>query len=342
MTNSNKKTPLRDIQETSIQLIWFSLTREYFLLGHTFNEEDLPLRIPFKGEGWIEISQEFIGYAFVLRLRTTIQTKVGERRYNQFKEMQLEEGTEAIMSISELARYPKIKAEVSVVLPRLEDITEKLFKLLRWRFKLAVYLNKSTNGEFKWSFDQHKWQQINSFKESGVVCSPFYFIQNPKEEIEKLITTHSIEEETEPIGHTILREAQTIISSSPESGLVMGFVALEVAVKRFITLRDPEYIFPDPSPNIHKLLTEIIPALDTKFELSNKDQNTVKDIMLHRNDMVHKGKMPDSVGPHKITKYLAFIEMIILMLDVHMGFDWAQEYLNFCGNNLRSMESVKE
>lgn len=134
---------------------------------------------------------------------------------------------------------------------------------------------------------------------------------------------------TEPLAHTVWREAWRLRDQSPRGALLLGVAALEVGVKEFIAGRvpDAEWLVQEvPTPPLMKMLQNYLPALtadDPKpfARLKKPASDIVTKAVERRNDVAHKSKKaPLTRGELKAT--LDTLRAVIYLLDAQDGHEF--------------------
>lgn len=311
----------------SIFSMWFSITRKYVLHHHTFRPEQLPIQISTDENSHYNITQDFVTIdagrkAPVLTVTAIKRNELKAKRFTPFEEKKAKGEF-----VDREDSNTLIKATLGDVLPELERMAQQVFYLIRWRFRLSGYNNEIVEESFRWSSDSSTWSNITGCAPpTGVSVTYLPEVKLSKVQIETLIGGHLKDNINEPIHHSLLREAKSIVSSSPTSAFVISVVSLETAVKYFISRMVPSatwLVDNSPSPDVHRLLKEFIPNLKPDFILPTADLDEVKSIIGNRNKMVHSGKMDFDIN--RIVRSLILIENIISTIDHHAGWPWIQD-----------------
>lgn len=137
---------------------------------------------------------------------------------------------------------------------------------------------------------------------------------------------------SEPIGHTLLREAASLASESPRSAILILSTALETAVKMHISriAPDTEWLMEEiPSPPIFKILRDYIPLIHkrrgnelTFWEDVKPFIKDVQKLIELRNKVAHTGKIP--IDSDSMQKKIELVSDILYLLDFLDGHHWAR------------------
>jgi len=172
----------------------------------------------------------------------------------------------------------------------------------------------ATEGIFKGMFGIH-WSETHS---------------NDLQELWK------INEISEPLGHTLLREAATLSTESPRSSILILYTALETAVKIHIgkIVPNASWLMTEvPSPPIFKILRHFIPNvhrnLGNEIDFWVKLQpllTQVQTLTELRNKVAHTGKIPEGAG--SIQEKIEVVSDFLYILDVLDGHEWAKSLVS--------------
>jgi len=137
------------------------------------------------------------------------------------------------------------------------------------------------------------------------------------------------ENDSEPLGHQLLREAKEIVENNHRSALLICYSALEVGIKQHITKCAPEagwLAINAPTPPLFKILREYLPLLHEgtpSFEnwtAIKPELKLIDDFVRDRNRLAHRGE--DISG--SLEEYLRITEDLLFAFDVFEGHDWAK------------------
>ena len=136
---------------------------------------------------------------------------------------------------------------------------------------------------------------------------------------------------SEPLPHTVWREAWRLREASPRGALFLGVSALEIGVKEFIAHRVPEaewLVQEVQTPPLMKLLQSYLPELTrddpTAFaRLEPPVSTTVDEAVRRRNDAAHSSKPPLLGDDLKGT--LRTLREVIYRLDSQEGHDFTSD-----------------
>ena len=155
---------------------------------------------------------------------------------------------------------------------------------------------------------------------------------------------------TEPLGHTLVREAGALVSESPRSSILIMTAALETAVKMHISRIAPDtaWLMQEiPSPPIFKVLRDYIPTIHRirgkKIDFWDKVKpfiNKAQKLIELRNKVAHTGKIPEDAGP--IQDDLVLVSDLLYLLDVLDGHDWAKSLVSHALRNALDWPNPKD
>ena len=142
---------------------------------------------------------------------------------------------------------------------------------------------------------------------------------------------------SEPLGHTLLREAATIAQESSRSAFLIMTAGLETAIKTSLSAiaPDTDWLLQEaPSPPIRKMLKYYLPELHRQrgnplvfWSHLNSHFNKVDDIVTARNKLAHTGQMPsDAIS---LQEAMEVVEDLLYVLDVVNGHEWAKGQVSF-------------
>jgi len=224
----------------------------------------------------------------------------------------------------------------------LSEKVDRFLKLLRWRqycdspgdiIKHKSLYWKVGQGDYSLApLDGGPSQEVSFWAMFGIRWSDRYLV-----DFQNIWKDDNI---SEPLGHTLLREAAELSGKSPRSSILMMTAALETAVKTHICKIAPDtswLIEKTPSPPIFKILKDFIPLIYRQHgkELIFWDKVKpsivkVQKLIEIRNIIAHTGKMPEDIGSIQI--YIDLVSDILYLIDVLEGHEWAKSLV---GNELR-------
>lgn len=215
---------------------------------------------------------------------------------------------------------------------------DRLLKLIRWRQNCDDPGDILTSPSLYWRADEGNyplaplggsppWQITLDFK-FGIHWSVRHSTELQALWIEKNFS--------EPLGHTLLREAVVLAIKSPRSSILIMTAALETAIKMHISGIVPEtkWLMQEmPSPPMFKVLRDYIPIIhrscgkDLVFWENVKPSITkVQKLIEVRNTVAHTGIIPEGVGP--IENYIELVSDFLYLLDVLDGHEWAKSLVS--------------
>jgi hypothetical protein len=225
------------------------------------------------------------------------------------------------------------------------DVTRELtatataiFGLIRWRRAMAGPVEalwaRGIEG-LEWRDDSGNWQRLPpDFQLSA--GAPYILPCSAPDEIADLeaLAASGIRE---PLGHTLLREAQrAAIQREYASALVMGIAALEIGVKELIgtLIPDAEWlVLHAPSPPMFEILRDYLPTIPAHESIGGhvasipaEILDNVRNGINRRNQTVHTGQ--GELEQDFIAKVLDAVSDILWMCDYFIGQKWALQNLS--------------
>lgn len=318
--------PETDPSKTEPSPIWFKTTHAYKISHDQLValEKEGPVTIQLPDEGLITLSN----YSFflpdgkeILGLAVTgyLEVIVPPKRYDA-----LIKKAQAGVTIRKNDPENLIALTLEDQIPKCIDRVQRVFQLARWRFNLSEDDNQIIHRNYSWSPDQKNWYPI-SYLEPPVATVAFIDEVNMSakeisEEMTQLLKTESVE----PVYHALIRDARAQRFVSPKSSFIIAVAALEVAIKQFIEYKSPEagwIIANVNSPDIHKILSGLVPALEPAFTLDDDTLKEVRNIIGNRNTLVHKGIIDFNF--QRMVDSITLISKIIRRVDFHCGRKWS-------------------
>lgn len=236
-------------------------------------------------------------------------------------------GATRAYSIEDL--YPEhVRVFVRGVQTELRDAALKILGIVRWRMDARGGHNPIRSERGLWfsldgenAFPVHLGMDVSyGYSETHARIEPA---------IHEQIIAYALNDEVQPIGHELLREAFTTRDANPRSALVVAVAALEVGIKEYIAAQAPsaEWLaFNLPSPPVVTLLTEYLPTLPTTSGTYRVPPDTViktlKKAILLRNTVTHKGEA--KISPGSLVEIMQTISDVLRILDYYRGYEWSR------------------
>jgi hypothetical protein len=145
----------------------------------------------------------------------------------------------------------------------------------------------------------------------------------------------------EPLAHQLFREAWQQRRENPRSALVIGIVAAEAGVKRFIATAVPQsawLIEETQSPPLIKIITNYLPMLFSPSEdgyiwlMTKSAYRAIQRGVEARNKIVHTGSVPtdleDVLTRSVLEDLLNCVRDLLWLLDYYAGAVWAFERIH--------------
>ena len=152
-----------------------------------------------------------------------------------------------------------------------------------------------------------------------------------------------------PIYHSLLIEAIEQRSDNPRSALIMGTVALETAIKRYISKLLPEtaWLLDNvQSPPVFRILRDYIPdlpaetSIDVTVAIPIALRTRIQGGIEVRNKITHTGEIPENSQASKeyqkyrhnfgnaLYYFLLAVRDVVWLLDYYGGEEWALDYVS--------------
>lgn len=140
----------------------------------------------------------------------------------------------------------------------------------------------------------------------------------------------------DPLAHQLAREARELSQPNPRAALLLAHAALEVAVKRHISLKVPitQWLMDEsPAPPLRKMILGYLPLLNTDSILMAKMDEAksilrlskkLDDFSKARNDLAHRGHE----GTDRLFEFLTLTTNILYLIDLLEGHEWASRRLD--------------
>lgn len=229
------------------------------------------------------------------------------------------------------------------IVKMIEDVETKLIhsadrfiNILRWRQNIDI------DGRPDWSLfwktgdgQTYPLAPLRGGPLVGVASRFRIGIRTNEEDCIALKDLCSKEEQNEPLGYLLLREAYSLAAESTRGSILTLTSALETAVKIHISKVAPDtawLLASIQSPPIFKIMRDYIPAIHRSrghgIEFWEKLQPQIKKVdklVEVRNKIAHTGKIPDGAAPVK--DYLTLVSDFLRIIDVLDGHEWAKAYV---------------
>jgi hypothetical protein len=219
----------------------------------------------------------------------------------------------------------------------LTNATTRAIKLIRWRYKLQNQAhNPLSAGDYKWSFNGHKWHPMPHSGYLHIKEFPFVSMTEEKRvEIQHLLDNSM----NEPIYHDLFLEAmKTYRERDYRSSIILSITAIETSIKQTISDFVPLsawLITEIPTPPVEKLFAEYLPLIvnpdDRKDFFRNLNiteiRNKIRDYVRIRNELVH-GKNTE-VKYEKVLEIIEFTRNFLCLSDYLRGNNWARDLIDF-------------
>jgi hypothetical protein len=244
-----------------------------------------------------------------------------------------EDGRIATKVVPPLRIMPRRYREFQKALhDHLGGTARRFIRTLRWRQAAAGGHQALGHVSFQWSEDGEEWTRLPH--EMGGYASIAKPLDVSREALDEgaVLFPHA----AEPIAHELIREAKSVSSGAPRSGLLIGYTALETGVKQCIASVAPSaglLLEKMPSPPLLSLLNEILPRIFERegrvvryLPLRPEETEYLQKWVSQRNQITHGTK--HGVDGGKLKDFLTFATDLLYVLDFNLGHQWALEQLS--------------
>jgi len=210
----------------------------------------------------------------------------------------------------------------------LDDYITRTIRVLRWRYALAGPHNPFSVGGMGWSFDGIVWKPMPSAVKAHVESISYLHVSDKdRDEVMDLVMADT----TEPLAHSLYREAWQQRHQNPRSALVVAIAAAEIGAKQCISALVPDaqwMIENAPSPPLVEMLRSYLPHLAAKFKVDGAALappegilETLRNGVSIRNKIVHV--KPPRLTYETLEEVLLAVHDVLWILDYYVGFEWA-------------------
>ncbi len=229
---------------------------------------------------------------------------------------------------------PDICQLIEIVESDLASKTNHFLKLLRWRQGIDAPGEVIEHRSLYWKVGEGEYPlaPLEGGPLHKFVVPGMYGIHWDDEDPKNLQELWAKDDITEPLGHTLVREASALASESPRSAILIMTSALETAVKMHISsiAPDTDWLMEEiPSPPIFKILRDYVPLIHFRrgnelvfWEKVKPFIKKVQKLIELRNKVAHTGKIPHDAG--SIHDNLELVSDLLYLLDVLAGHNWAK------------------
>ena len=222
---------------------------------------------------------------------------------------------------------------------QLYESAKRFLHLLRWRQKTDSNAELIESSSLFWKFEESDHYHLTPLQE-GIPIT-LHMKKGLEWEESHALDLHQLwskKELTEPLGHIILNEAKSLISTSPASAILMIACALESAVKIHISNQVPDafWLLEETSaPPIPKILKSYIPLLHEKqgkdmtfWKKLQPTREKIQWLIEDRNKIAHTGKPPERINLELIHEYSLLVSDYLYILDFLDGHEWAKSLVS--------------
>ncbi len=209
-----------------------------------------------------------------------------------------------------------IEAEITRMVTRVVGLT-------RWRCHRTGPMALPRLGSHEWSRDGENWKPDVRPPTMTISWGPDLVVSGPRQaDIEQLLNAG----DDEPVSHSLLREAESLVKSNPRSAIAVGATSAEVAVKTLCSTLAPQaswLVQNIPSPPIVKMLDEYLPIL-LPPKVPRLDRELIDDLksaIFLRNKLIHGIK--GNVELKHFTAALTTFRDVVWLCSYFGGISWA-------------------
>lgn len=217
----------------------------------------------------------------------------------------------------------------------LRDIAVKTFKVMRWRYNINSPHSPFSTRIAEFSLDNGaSWHNSATMMYVEIWANP---IINLAEYDQKVLEDLIGGDQDEPLPQEIILEAHELYKDKNyRSSLIMAVTALELAVKRHVSILIPDaawLITEAPAPPIFRILTEFLPNISLKEgqykfpKLSKKLLDMIKELVHKRNLLVHKDSKLE-ITQEYLKDSIKLVKDMTRLLEYCEGNTWATQYMS--------------
>jgi hypothetical protein len=223
------------------------------------------------------------------------------------------------------------------VFEALSSETNRVVRLLRWRYAADMEYRPIAFSQFLWSLGDHVWHPMPHMTEIkwGLGVTNLPSARDVQQEVGRLLAADL----REPFAHVLFGEAWQQRHDNPRSAIVMGISAAEVGFKKFASQIAPvtAWLMENvPSPPLQSMIWGYLPELldmlppqsrrlrpprDNKDRPSGVVAKALVDGVAIRNKVVHSGG--ESVKGETVERVLKGVADLLWLLDFFQGQEWA-------------------
>ena len=213
----------------------------------------------------------------------------------------------------------------------LSDLVERTVSVLRWRTGASGPHNPLGFRDFQWSLDGRKWRSVpHATRAYLTVMRPPRLNSEEKAHVRRLVAAG----ESEPLGHNLLREAESQKDGNPRSCLILTVAAVEVGFKKLVGDLVPGAAWLAdnvPNPPLIRMFTEFLPRLPVRSTLDGGVfipkglTNVLKKGIALRNTVAHAGI--GDVRRDFLDDLIPVAQDTLWLLDFYAGEDWALNHV---------------
>jgi hypothetical protein len=230
---------------------------------------------------------------------------------------------------------PSLQGFINQVTAELNLAAKKSVDALRWRYGILGPYSPFSSGGSEWSFDGEEWHSLPhalQVRMEVVSAGTVHITEEVKADAEALLSARI----TEPLGHTLFREAWALSSRYPRSALVIGVAALEVGLKQLVSELVPEaewLMEKVPSPPLQQMLKNYLPKLPAKCTFGGEVlpppkeiRSLIDDAVQQRNRVAHRTEGA-ALDYEALKVRLLAIRDVLWLLDYYRGLAWAPTHI---------------
>jgi len=238
---------------------------------------------------------------------------------------------------AEWQNQPKDIHEIRrAVAGRMNEGVDRVIRIVQWftgndrNGKIAI-----TRDRIKWSINDGEWTFLSKAPPGAPTLLDVRFVGNFTTAYAKETLTKLIERFEEPLAHEMVREARSLLSSSPRSCIMLAVAAAEYGFKAFAASVVPAaewLLLRVQAPPLDTMLHHYFPSLPLKqvWEvppfIPKGLRTRIQKAVQTRNDIAHAGAQPPDT---KVVSEIARSVLDLLyILDAYFGHEWAWYHLS--------------
>jgi len=225
----------------------------------------------------------------------------------------------------------RIQEEIDEIREDLASQARRFFELLRWLSDAKTSHRPLERGRLEFSIDGRSWSKAPVHPPAKPVGLRVDWGIRLDELDWDGFSQFAQGGQSEPVGHSLIREAMSLRREAPRSAVVLASAALETAVKETIHRLAPDATFlvdETPTPPVAKLVKDYLPQLRSLgsdptwlMPVPSDLRRSINWLVNTRNRVVHNREQLHSFPG--LLEAMLHVQDIVWILDYHCGHDWA-------------------